>query len=189
MEKRAVLFVDDEPNILSSLKRFLAEEPYVIFTAGSAKEALAILEHNEIHVIVADIKMPVMSGVELLEIVRERFPYVIRLVLSGSIDINNVLDAINKGVILRFITKPWGSEDELKIVILQAIEYYDLHSDREMLLGYLEKLADKNGPEEINITLIQTLLQMRKNHLYEWGQKCCSVTTIPDDNPEQETAG
>jgi DNA-binding NtrC family response regulator len=175
MEKRIVLIVDDEPNLLMSLKRLLSEEPYETLFADSAKQALEILQQNEVHVIISDLRMPDMSGVKLLASVREKYPYIIRLVLSGHTDVKNVLEAINQGVIFRFIPKPWGSDDELKITIRQAIEYYDLHSDRELLMGYLEQLTGGTSPENINLKLIQALIETRKEHLYEWSQKCRSA--------------
>ena len=175
MEKRTVLIVDDEPCLLLSLKRALSEEPYEVLFANSAKQALEMLQQNVIHVIITDLRMPDMSGVDLLAAVREKYPYIIRLVLSGATDVETVLEAINKGVIFRFIPKPWGSDDELKITIRQAIEYYDLHSDREMLMGYLEQLTGGTSPENVNMKLIQALIETRKEHLYEWSQKCRSV--------------
>ena len=175
METRTILFVDDEERILASLKRGLMDEPYNLLFADSGKKALEILEHNEVHVIITDLHMPDMSGVNLLEDVIEKYPYIIRLVLSGHTDMKTVLETINRGVIFRFIPKPWGCDDELKITIRQAIEYYDLHSDREMLMGYLEQLAGGISPEKVNIKLIQALIETRKEHLYEWRQKCRSV--------------
>jgi two-component system response regulator HupR/HoxA len=178
MEKRTVLIVDDEANLLMSLKRVLSEEPYEVLFANSAKQAMEVLQQNEVHVIITDLRMPDVSGVKLLEDVREKYPYIIRLVLSGSTDVGTVLEAINKGVIFRFIPKPWGCDDEFRITIRQAIEYYDLHSDREMLMGYLEQLASGTSPENINLKLIQTLIETRKEHLYEWRQKCSSVMPV-----------
>jgi DNA-binding NtrC family response regulator len=175
MDTRTILFVDDEERILASLKRGLMDEPYSQLFANSGKKALEILEHNEVHVIITDLHMPDMSGVNLLEDVREKYPYIIRLVLSGHTDVKTVLETINRGVIFRFIPKPWGCDDELKITIRQAIEYYDLHSDREMLMGYLEHLAGGISPEKVNIKLIQALIETRKEHLYDWSQKCHPV--------------
>jgi two-component system response regulator HupR/HoxA len=172
VEQRTILFVDDEKNILASLKRCLTDEPYNILFADSGGKALEILEQNEVHVIVTDLCMPGMSGTDLLGFVREKYPYIIRLVMSGTTDVKTVFEAINKGVIFRFIPKPWGFEDELKIIIRQAIEYYDLHSDREMLMGYLEQLVGGTSHENVNIKLIQALIETRKEHLYEWSQKC-----------------
>lgn len=171
MEKRTVLFVDDEKKVLMSLKRGLMDEPYETLFAKSGKEALEILQHKEVHVIVTDMRMPDIPGLELLKIVKKEYPYIIRLILSGYAELNNVLEAINQGEIFRFITKPWKLEEELKTVIRQAIEYYDLHSEREMLMTFLEQLAEGAEPEKLNLRLIQTLISMRKRHLYEWSEK------------------
>ena len=171
MEKRTVLIVDDEKNLLLSLKRVLSEEPYEVLFANSAKQALEVLRQDEVHIMITDLHMPDISGLKLLTAVKEKYPYIIRLVLSGATDVRTVLEAINRGVIFRFIPKPWGCDDELKITIRQAIEYYDLHSDREMLMGYLEQLAGGISPEDVNLKLIQTLIEARKEHLYKWSQK------------------
>ncbi len=175
MEKRTVLFVDDEEKILKSLKRSFMDEPYETIFANSGKEAIEVLKRKEAHVLVTDIRMPEMDGLELLRIVKEEYPHIIRLVLSGFAETEILLNAINKGEILRFITKPWKSNEEPKIIIRQAIEYYDLHKEREMLMTFFEQLVDGKEPEEINFRLIQTLISKRKRHLYEWKMKCHPV--------------
>lgn len=175
MEKRTVLFVDDEEKILRALERSLSDEPYEKLFTSSGKEALEILRKNEVHVLVADLRMPEMDGFELLEVVKKEYPHIIRLVLSGHAEIDNLLKAINQGQILRFISKPCKSNEELKTTIRQAIEYYDLHSEREMLMTFFEQLVDGAEPEEVNLRLIQTLMSKRKRHLYEWSRKCNAV--------------
>jgi DNA-binding NtrC family response regulator len=175
MEKRTVLFVDDEEKILNSLKRSLMDEPYETLFTQNGKEALEILQEQEVHVIVTDLCMPEMNGHQLLGSVKEEYPHIIRLVLSGNSESKDVLEAINNGEILRFITKPWKSSEGLKTIIRQAIEYYDLHTEREMLMRFVEQLVDGNGPDEINLRLIKALISKRKRHLYEWSNKCHSV--------------
>ena len=128
MEKRNVLFVDDDEQILSALKRVFIEEPYETFFADSGEEAIEILQASEVQVIVTDMRMPQTDGLELLEIVKNKYPCIIRLVLSGYTEIDVLLTAINQGQVFRFITKPWKSNQELKIVVRQAIEFYDLHN-------------------------------------------------------------
>lgn len=172
MDKRTVLFVDDEERILNSLRRSLLDEPYETLFANSGSQALEILEQEEVHVIVSDLCMPEMGGLELLRIVKNRYSHVIRLVLSGNTDREILLEAINQGEILRFIPKPWKSNEELKTIIRQAIEYYYLHSEREMLMDFCEQLVDGKKPEEINTRFIQALISNRKRRLYQWGQKC-----------------
>jgi len=128
---RCVLFVDDEERILRSLKRGLIDEPYNLLFAGSGKKALDIMEKNEVHVIVTDMRMPEMTGLELLRIVKEKYPDVVRLVLSGYTQVTTLLTAINQGEIFRFITKPWKLEDEFISVIKQAVEYYNLQAEKK----------------------------------------------------------
>ena len=130
MEKKIVLFVDDEEKILTSLKRGLLDEPYKTLFASSGKKALEILRQNQVHVIVTDMRMPEMSGLELLRAVKEEYPNVIRMVLSGYTQVSTLLTAINQGEIFRFITKPWKLEEEFKPAIREAVEYYDFQYQR-----------------------------------------------------------
>jgi DNA-binding NtrC family response regulator len=125
MEKRTVLFVDDEEKLLNSLKRGLLDEPYNTLFATSGKKALEILEHNEVHVLITDMRMPEMGGLELLKIVKEQYPHIVRMVLSGYTQVTTLLTAINQGEIYKYITKPWKLEEEFKPAIREAIEYYE----------------------------------------------------------------
>ena len=175
MEKRTVLFVDDEEKVLSCLKSGLLSEPYETLFASSGKKALEILEKNEVHVIVTDMQMPEMGGLELLRIVKKDYPHIIRMVLSGFADIQTLLGAINKGEIFRFITKPWDFDKDFKPAIRQAIEYYDLHSEREMLMRFVEQVMDDKAPDKVNWLLIQAIISKHKKQLQEWEKKCNSV--------------
>ena len=144
MEKRTILFVDDEEKLLRSLKRGLMDEPYNSLFANGGKEALEILKNNDVHVLVTDMRMPEMDGLQLLRRVKENYPHIIRMVLSGYTQITTLLTAINEGEIYKFITKPWNLE-EFKPAIRQAIEYYDLHNDRDRLAAELEHYKAKLG--------------------------------------------
>jgi DNA-binding NtrC family response regulator len=143
MEKRTVLFVDDNQSVLSSLERGLLDEPYKILFATSAKKALEILEEKEVHVIVTDMRMPEMTGLELLKIVKEKYPRIVRLVLSGYTQITTLLTAINQGEIFKFITKPWKLEEEFKGIVQQAIDYYNLQAERDELASEVAKYKEK----------------------------------------------
>ena len=125
MKERTVLFVDDEENILRSLKRGLIDEPYKTLFANSGKEALEVLEQEKIHILVTDMRMPEMGGLDLLRIVKERYPDIVRIVLSGYTQVTTLLTAINQGEIYKYITKPWELEEEFKPAIRQAVEYYN----------------------------------------------------------------
>lgn len=173
MESRVVLLVDDEKKLLDAFKRSLIGEPYKTLFAESGKKAIEILEQNEVHVIVTDMRMPEMSGLELLKTVMQEHPHIIRLVLSGAKETDVVLDAINQGQIFRYVTKPWKHE-EFKTIIRQAIEYYDLYRERAMLMTFFEQLMDGTKPEEINFSLMKALISTRKKPLYQQSKKSSS---------------
>ena len=149
MEQRTALFIDDEEKILGALKRILVDEPYNTIFTTSGKEALEILRNNQVQVVVTDMCMPVMGGLEILRKVKQEYPHVVRIVLSGFAEKQTLLWAINQGEIFRFIPKPWKSNDIVKMVIRQAIEYYDLHNEREMLMRYVEQIMQGNEPLNI----------------------------------------
>ena len=138
METRTVLFVDDEIDILNSLKRLLRAEPYQSFFAGSGHEALGILEKEAIHVVLTDLGMPEMGGLALLKQVRERYPDIIRLVLSVHGDRHSILNAINRENAHRYLVKPWDNM-ELKLIVKQAVDQFNLQQERRDLLKKLEE--------------------------------------------------
>ena len=143
MDKRTVLFIDDEEKVLTSIKRGLRDEPYNVLFARSGKETLEILQQQEVHVVVTDMRMPKMDGLELLGIVKNNYPHIIRMILSGYANTNTLLEAINQREIFRFITKPWKFDEELKVTIHQAIELYDLHDERDRLIDELKQAHDQ----------------------------------------------
>ena len=136
-EKRPLLVVDDEINILHSLYDLFRLD-YRVYTARSGPEALRVLEENEVHVVMADQRMPEMTGVEFLAQMKEQYPDIIRLVFTGYADVRAVVDAINQGNVYRYITKPWEPE-ELKSIISQAMEQYQLLIDRRRLMQELKE--------------------------------------------------
>ena len=123
--------MDDEEKVLRSLKRGLLYETYNTLFANSGKEALEILQREEVHVIVTDMRMPEMDGLDLLEIIRKMYPHIVSIVLSGYTEMATLQKAVNQGEIFKFIPKPWKLEGELKKVVREAIEHYNLKSDRD----------------------------------------------------------
>ncbi len=105
-----LLLVDDEANILSSLRRLLRPDGYRILTAGGGQEGLEVLAREPIDVIVSDQRMPGMTGTEFLRLACQRCPDTIRIVLSGYTELESVTKAINEGSVYRFLTKPWDDE-------------------------------------------------------------------------------
>ncbi|MEW6754365.1 MAG: SpoIIE family protein phosphatase [Candidatus Latescibacterota bacterium] len=119
-----VLLVDDEPGILHSLSRLLRREPYALTTADSPQDALRRLEAGSYAVLVADHHMPAMGGVELLERTRAMSPDTVRVMLTGDADPQSVIEAVNRGGVHAFITKPWEDED-LRLCIRQAVAEHE----------------------------------------------------------------
>ncbi len=121
---RTILLVDDERDSLEPM-RVLLEEEYHVLAAYSGKEALEILPTADVEMIIADQRMPGMSGVDLLARVREYYPNMIRLILTAYTDFDAMLKAINAGRVYRYIIKPWDVRD-MRLVIRQAFEWKDL---------------------------------------------------------------
>jgi putative nucleotidyltransferase with HDIG domain len=127
-----VLFVDDEVNIRRALARLFRTEPYRVLQAGSAEEALRILESESVQVVVSDQRMPGMHGATLLSRVRERWPETIRIMLTGYTEIDVAVEAINQGEVYRLITKPWNDE-ELRATIRTAIDAWRMRREIDRL--------------------------------------------------------
>lgn len=130
--KHTILVVDDEADVVASVKDLLRLE-YKVVGATRAEEALRLVGTDHIDVVMTDQRMPEMTGVELLERVREKHPDATRLLFTGYADLKAVIDAINKGDVYRYITKPWDP-DELMTIIREACEHHDLLVDRQRLV-------------------------------------------------------
>jgi DNA-binding NtrC family response regulator len=146
-KKHPILVVDDEPEILFSLRALLRD--FEVHTAESGAQALEVLHKHPVHLIMTDQRMPEMTGVELLSRARGECPQAIRIIFTGYADLKAVIDAINRGEIYRYLTKPWDP-DELCDVLREACEHYEALRERSSLLadlrGYLERgLAEARG--------------------------------------------
>jgi len=117
--RQTLLLVDDEPNVLSGLTRIFRREGYRLLTASNGIEALELLAVNRVQVIISDQRMPEMTGIELLSRVKDLYPETIRIILSGYAELATVTDAVNRGAVWKYFTKPWP-EDSLREVVRQA---------------------------------------------------------------------
>lgn len=140
MDKKTVLLVDDEVHVLNSIGRVLHKEDYRLLTASGGMEALDIMRENHVNVVLTDLGMSGMSGMELLAEIKRLYPETIRLVISGRSDSETILNAINNGNIYRYITKPWN-DMELRILINQALDVQHLNEEKKQLL---QTLKDQN---------------------------------------------
>ncbi len=149
--ERTILLVDDEENIVSSVVRLLRRDGYRILKANSGQAGLDLLAQNEVGVIVSDQRMPEMSGVEFLSRVKELYPHTVRMVLSGYTDLASVTDAINRGAIYKFLTKPWD-DALLRADIAEAFQRFET-ARRE------ERLARQLVTENQDISLVNQALE------------------------------
>ncbi|MEI8196033.1 MAG: response regulator, partial [Phycisphaerae bacterium] len=152
-----LLVVDDEADVVRSV-RDLFRLDYHVLTTTSVDEAIRLMEQEEVHVVMTDQRMPGMTGVEFLAHVKGDYPDAIRLLFTGYADLRAVIDAINRGNVFRYITKPWDP-DELQTIIREAMERYDLIVERKKLTADLQitnhqlkeanqELADANRMKE-----------------------------------------
>lgn len=143
-----MLFVDDEEKARKYFALAMASD-FNVRTAGSAAEALDILGQHagQIAIIVSDQRMPGKSGVELLKTVREYYPHIVRLLTTAYTDLDDAIEAINRGEILRYIQKPWDI-NTLKAELKQAMNYFQLRNERDSLLE--EKLSVRQRMVQID---------------------------------------
>jgi diguanylate cyclase (GGDEF)-like protein len=130
--KRTLLLVDDEPNITSALNRLLRHNNMRILTANCGQAGLDLLTGHAVDVIVSDQRMPGMTGVEFLKIVKKLYPHTIRIVLSGFTELHSVTEAVNEGAIYKFLTKPWDDK-QLQDTIENAFRHKEMENENRRL--------------------------------------------------------
>ncbi|MCK4656963.1 MAG: response regulator [candidate division Zixibacteria bacterium] len=141
MREHKILLVDDTPSILKALKRTFKEEGYQIFSAGSADEALSILDHENIDVIISDENMPGTSGTEFFAKVKNLYPDVLRMMLTAMTDIEVAKEAINKGEVYRFFNKPWN-DFELLVSVRHALQQKEMELENRHLKECVQQQGD-----------------------------------------------
>lgn len=124
-DRQTVLCVDDEKNILNSLKRLLRKEDYRLLTSSEPETAFELLKKHKVQIVISDQRMPGINGTEFLAKVKAAYPDIIRIILTGYTDVDSITESINTGNIYKFFLKPWNDQN-LKLEIRQALEQYDL---------------------------------------------------------------
>lgn len=152
--KIRVLYIDDERNNLLAFQASF-RRLYEVYTADNVTEGMNLLNEKEIHVIIADQRMPKTTGVEFFNIVRKAHPNPVRILLTGYTDLESIIDAINKGEIFRFIKKPWD-EIELTNAIQNA---YEIYQTRRQLKSKIDELQKTN--DELNRFVYSTSHDLR----------------------------
>ncbi|MBK7939073.1 MAG: histidine kinase [Lewinellaceae bacterium] len=178
--KYHILYVDDEADNLAVFKGFFKKH-YVISTALSAEEAIQILENEQVDLVVSDQRMPRMTGVEMFERIRKRYPDIIRIILTGYSDLQAVIDAINKGKVYHYLAKPWNPE-ELKIILDNSLESYTLKQlSRRLVEENAELSLAAERREKANILSQFELLKSQINPHFLFNSMNILAALIPED--------
>jgi diguanylate cyclase (GGDEF)-like protein len=131
-ERKTLLIIDDEPSILSALKRLLRRDGYEILTADNADAGFDLLATHEVQVVISDQLMPAMNGTEFLSRVKDLYPQTVRIVLTGYTDLESISGAVNRGAIYKFLTKPWDDET-MRDNIRDAFAAHEARRERQEL--------------------------------------------------------
>ena len=168
--EHTILFVDDEISITKALQRLFRKEAYTVLTAPSGQEGLTLMQRAEkpISLIISDQRMPEMTGAEFLEKAREIFPDAIRFLLTGFSDMDAIVDAVNKGEIHRYLTKPWNDRD-LSLQVQYSLEQYELVLENRRLLALTtrqnKELSELNEDLEEKVVKRTQRIQQKNNEL------------------------
>ena len=145
--KHKILIVDDEPANLRALERLFREQ-YDVLTAPSGAEALELLNHHDVALLVTDQRMPELTGIELLKKTVTLRPRMVRIILTGYTEVDALVEAINCGHVYRYVTKPWTNE-ELRLTVKRALEHYETNKKRSDL-------------ESVNIRLVARMREIQE---------------------------
>ena len=168
-----ILCVDDEPNIVASLRRLFRGSGYQVRTANSGPEALALMEQEPVELVFSDMRMPGMNGAQLLAQIRQRWPRTTRVLLTGYADMDSTIAAINSGEVYRYITKPWD-DSEVLATARQVFEQHGLQREKERLEALLksrnQELTELNETLEEKVAartseLLSLSQKIKKNYL------------------------
>ncbi len=153
--KYKIMIVDDESVNLRTLERLFRRDHQVLL-AQSGAEALTLLEQHDVALLISDQRMPEMTGIELMKKTVALRPHMVKILLTGYTDVGALIEAINCGLVYRYLTKPWNNDD-LRITVGRALEHYELIKSKHILemenqrlrvrLGQITELATE-GLEE-----------------------------------------
>lgn len=165
IKQPTLLLVDDEQNILSSLRRLFRPLGYDILMAKNGREGLEVMENEVVDLVISDMRMPEMDGAEFLEQVAVRWPDTMRILLTGHADLSSAVSAINRGKIYKYINKPWEDSD-LKTTVEHALEKRFLEQERRRLVELTqhqnEELKDLNANLENKVR--ERTAQLQETH-------------------------
>jgi DNA-binding NtrC family response regulator len=157
-----IMIVDDEPANLRTLERLFRSD-YQVVTAASGAEALALLDQHDVALLISDQRMPAMTGTELMTKTVALRPHMVKILLTGYTDVGALIEALNSGLVYRYLTKPWNNDD-LRLTVSRALEHYEMMKSRHQLgmenqrlrarlqeiseLAMVESVQEKPAPKE-----------------------------------------
>jgi len=172
-KKHSILIIDDEINILKALKRILSVDDYEVIITINPLEALELLKTNNFDIIISDQRMPVMSGLKLLNQAKSISPKTKRVLISGFLDHKQPEDFVNYAEIISYITKPWIDE-ELRLTIRSILKMKTLEEENEKLIENIQKQNEEL--EAKNILLVGNI-KNKKNQI-DFVQKIIETSKI-----------
>ena len=141
--KYKIMIVDDESVNLRTLERLFRRDHQVLL-AQSGAEALTLLEQHDVALLISDQRMPEMTGIELMKKTVALRPHMVKILLTGYTDVGALIEAINCGLVYRYLTKPWNNDD-LRITVGRALEHYELIKSKHILEMVNERLRVRLG--------------------------------------------
>ena len=133
-----VLLVDDDENVIAALKRVLRGEGYILLESHNAEEALEVMAHEPIDLVVCDYRLPGMNGIDFFEMTTQKGYDTVNIILTGKPDLTMAMDAINRAVLYKVLLKPWDN-DILRVMMRRALEQRETARENKRLLEELRK--------------------------------------------------
>ncbi len=137
--QHTVLFVDDNPVTLKVIENTFAGESYDVMLAASGEEALLLVNEKIPHVIVSDLRMPGIDGLDFLSRARQHNDHFIGIICTGYVDIDSIMQAVGSEAVWRYITKPWNDNRELILAVRNALQYHDAMLARRQAEEHLNR--------------------------------------------------
>lgn len=175
-----LLIVDDELPNLRLLERLFRRD-YTCLTASSGAEAIKLLEQHDVAVVITDQRMPEMTGIELLKKTADLRPHMVRILLTGYMDVEALVEAVNSGLVNTYLSKPWSNED-LKRRLVRAIAHYERNKSLNTLVLANERLTERL--KQMTLDLIQVLgdtLKAQDQYNYDHGIRVARFAAFMGD--------
>ncbi len=175
--KHKILLVDDEPANLRMLERLFRDDHDVI-TAESGASALELLAHNDVALIISDQRMPGMTGIEFLKRAAEMRAQTVRIILTGYTDVGDLVDAVNSGVVYKYITKPWVNSYLLQTV-KRSIEHFETTRGQH-LLGQENERLEKRLRATVHgvVATIREIISQKSSNLSEHCRRTSELAAV-----------